>query len=548
MTQFPAITLAASGFTVLDWTVLVGYFLILAGIGAAFSRAKGGAGDYFLGGRRMPVWAVSLSVLATATSAATFIGGPEEAYVGDLTYLSANIGTALAVVLVALLFIPAFYRHNVTTVYDLLADRFGPAARTAASGTFMIGRVFASGSRVFVAALPASLILFDQREPWQMLVAIGAITAAGILTAYFGGIRSVIWTDVVQVVIFVGAAAAAIAVLLYRIPVGPGEIVDALRETPVAGGSKLTILRLGIDPAQPRWGFDPAEVYTLLTAVFGFSLLNLAAFGTDHDLTQRMLTCRNAVRGGSSAFLALALNLPLVALFMSIGLLLHVFYRRPDLMGAGAPGPPPEASADVFLRFILDHMPAGLTGLMMAGLFAVGVGSLNSAIGAMSATLVNDFYRPLRPGRDDRHYLRVGRAAVLGWGIVLGLFAGVCVYWYSSSGAGTLIRFVLGVMTFAYAGLLGVFLTALCTRRGNSASAIAALLVGFMAVTLMQPGVWTWWTGLFSWTRATPGDPGDWRLGEVRLSFPWRLTIAVALAFVVCFLGPPRPRREAPRV
>lgn len=537
------------GLQTLDWIVLAGYFLALVVVGILASRRKKeGTEEYFLGGRRMPVWAVAASVIATATSAATFIGAPEEAYAGNLTYLSTNIGTALAVLIVALVFIPAFYRHNVTTVYDLLEHRFGYAAKLAASWMFMIGRVIASGARIYAAAIPAAMILFgsaegaDRMGPRELFPAIAALTVVGILTAFGGGIRTVIWTDVMQVVVFILAAAAAVFVLLSKIPADLGTIYEALRGTEVASGSKLTVLETGIDPGAKGLGIDLSRPYTLLTAVLGFSLLGVAAYGTDHDLTQRMLTCRNAVKGGRSAFVALVINLPMVAAFMSIGLLLHIFYQRPDLMGGLAPRSVPAESKQIFLRFIIDHMPAGLTGLMMAGLFAVGVGSLNSALAAMSATFVNDAYRPLAPGRSDRHYTLMGRAAVVGWGLVLGGFACLCVFWHTR---GTIISFVLGVMTFAYSGLLGVFLTALCTRRGNSLSAILALCVGFVAVLLMQPGIWAWWTGLVEWTLATPGVDDGFRLGELKLAFPWRLTVATTLAFLTCWAGRPVKREAA---
>jgi Na+/proline symporter len=318
-------------------------------------------------------------------------------------------------------------------------------------------------------------------------------------------------------------------VLLSKIPLTPAEIAAALQE-PVNGASRLTILRTALDPSKPGLGFDASQPYTLLTAIFGFSLLNLAAYGTDHDLTQRMLTCRSALKGGSSAFIALLINLPMLAVFMSIGLLLYLFYQRPDLMGAAAPGAAPARSRDVFLVFIMTQMPPGLTGLMMAGLFAVGVGSLNSALAAMSATFINDAYRPMVRGRTDRHYLIAGRLAVAAWGVVLGLFACWCVLWHARGGE-TLIGFVLGAMTFAYAGLLGVFLTALCTRRGNAKTAIIALAVGFLAVLLMQPAIWAWWT------QPLPS------LAAVKLAFPWRLTIATILAFLACVSG--RPARPA---
>jgi solute:Na+ symporter, SSS family len=551
--------MAEGGFSILDWGVLAGYFALLLGIGVWASRARkrpegkdGGkadpsgerAGDFFLGGRRMPMWAVAASVLATATSAATFIGGPEEAFVGNLTYLSTNIGTILGVVIVALVFIPAFYRNNVTTVYDLLDRRFGPAAKVAASWMFLIGRIFANGSRIFVAAIPASLIFFGDAEPRHMIVATAVLVVLGIFTAFGGGIRTVIWTDVLQVCVLLLVAGAALLVLFSRIPLGLGEIYSTLASTPVGEGSKLTVIDPGLKPGRgAALGFDPAQPYTMLTVITGFALLSIAAYGTDHDLTQRMLTCKNAVKGGGSALLAMVINLPMVAIFMSIGLLLHIYYQRPDLMGDAAPAASTTQSPQVFLRFIIDAMPPGLTGLMMAGLFAVGIGSLNSALAAMSAAFINDAYRPLRPGRGDRHYVWAGRAAVVGWGVVLGGFAVLCVYWFGA-GSDTILMFVLGAMTFAYAGLLGVFLTALLTRRGNSASAIAALGIGFVAVALMQPPVWAWWTSQLSWAAATPDMDDGFRLGELRLAFPWRLTIATALALAVCMAGKPREQPD----
>jgi SSS family solute:Na+ symporter len=518
-----------SGFAILDWFVLGGYLALLLGIGAWASRREKTSGDFFLGGRKMPVWAVAASVLATATTAATFLGAPEAAYVGNLTYLSATIGAVLGVVVVAVLFIPAFYRANVTTVYDLLERRLGRGGKAAASWMFMVGRIFASGSRVFIGAWPLALILFPEAAPEElrgaMIVAIGVLMVLGILTAISGGIKTVIWTDVLQVTVMITAAAAALVFLLRAIPLDAGEICRVLSETSVGGRSKLTIIDPGLDASRPNLGFNPGASFTLLTAMTGFLLLNMAAFGTDHDLTQRMLTCRSAVKGGSSALLAMAVNLPITFVFMAIGLLLYIYYKRPDIMGAAAPAVIPARSQEVFLRFILDAMPPGLTGLMLAGLFAVGVGSLNSVLAALSAAFVNDIYKPLRPGRPDRHYVRAGRIAILGWAAVLGGFAVLCVFWFDPRND-TILTFVLGSMTFAYAGLLGVFLTVLLTRRGNSASAIAALIVGFLAVLALQPAVW-------KWVALEMPSP-------LQMAFPWRLVLASALAFIVCAAGRPR--------
>jgi len=234
-----------------------------------------------------------------------------------------------------------------------------------------------------------------------------------------------------------------------------------------------------------------------------------------------MLTCRSAAKGSMSVIASIAINIPVTLLFMVVGLGLFVFYQRPDLMGDAAPGyMPPGKGQKVFATFILRELPAGVTGLAMAGLFAAGLSSLNSALNAMSSTFVNDFYKRLRPGRDERHYLRVGRTAVVGWGVVLGAFACVCVFWQRSNGQ-SLIDFALMVMVFAYAGLVAVFVTALFTRRGSEASVIAALVVGFVIVLMLN---WQPWVN----------EDG---VGKLTLAFPWQMLIATSIAFGVACCG-----------
>jgi solute:Na+ symporter, SSS family len=527
-------------FAVWDWAVLGAYFALLAGTGYLLSRRKvEGGGDYFLAGRRMPAWAVAFSLVATAVSAATFVGAPSQSFRGDLTFLSAQIGQFIAVVIVAAFFIPAFYRANVTTVYELVGTAFGPAARQASSGMFMVGRIFASGARLFMAGLAGSFILFGDTAPVHVAMAIGVITLVGIMYTFVGGVRAVIWTDVIQTCVFVGAAVVAIWVLLWKIPVGAGEIYAALANA--EGGSKLKVLDVGVDVAVPvrqGMGFDASQSFTLLTALIGFTIFNMAAFGTDHDLTQRVLTCRSAVKGARATIGAILLGVPVTLLFMVVGLLLYIFYKQPSLMGLDAPDYEP-LPRDVFLEFVMKEMSGrGLAGLIMAGVIATALSSLNSGLNAMSSTFVNDFYRRLVPGGRERHYLLVGRAAVAMWGIVLGSFAVVCIFWQQSNaaiGGQTLLDFALGVMTFAYAGLGAVFVTAIFTRRGNAYTAVASLVTGFAAVFAMQPAVWAWWTEALipQWT-------------QLQIAFPWVLTIAFLLALAVCCAGA-RTKAQATR-
>jgi SSS family solute:Na+ symporter len=512
---------ARGGLESLDWLVLGAYLLLLLVTAMRVRSRARDANAYFVGERNMPVWAVSLSVIATAMSAASFIGVPAQAFAGDLSYLSANLGAILAVVVVAAYFIPAFYRYQVVTVYELIGRRFGRPAAMAASWTFLAGRVFANGSRLFIAAMPLALLLAGDRDgagfsDQELKNAILALAGIGTLYALIGGISSVIWTEVVQMVVLLGAAISALILLLTRIPLSLSATASLLSGVMVghdhhgAGHSKLTVFSLSL---------DAGESFTLFTAISGWLLLNLAAYGADQDLAQRMLTCRNALSGGRSALGAIIAGIPVQLLFMAIGLLLCVFYSHPEVMGPPRYAVP--GANQAFLTFILREMPAGLRGLMLSGLFAVAFTSLLSALNAMAATSLNDCYRPLMKHADPARDLRIGRLAVVLWGTVLGGFACMCVDWQRSNHEG-LLEFALGVMSFAYAGLLAVFLTALFTRRGNTVSAIAALVTGFLVVSALQPFSWQWFSDR-----------------PLVLAAPWRLLIGTALSFLVCLAGRP---------
>jgi solute:Na+ symporter, SSS family len=547
----------AAGLRPADWLVLALYAAVLIGAGIYFSvrKKKSTTQDYFLAGRSMPVWAVTISTLATAQSAATFIGVPEDAYKGNLTYLSTNIGNVLAAIVIATVFLPAFYRLGVQTPYQLLQTRFGPGARTAASIAYMIGRTFASGSRVFLGAIPVAIAIYGNRDPSSLAVAIAAFMVFGILYTLWGGLESAIWTDILQVSVYVGAAVVAIIVLWSRIPAPAADVFAALRSGMPDGSSKLALVRPGIDPSAPNLGFSFATPFTLITACTGWMLLTLAAFGTDQDMTQRLLSCKSNRRAGWSMISFTLVTVPVVLIFATVGLLLWVFYTQHSLMGrdpgtiATISGSGGDAT-DIFLRFILNEMPLGAAGLMIAGVLAAGPAGINASLNSMAGAFVNDVYKPLiRPAetlrdpnatddentrRAERHYVRVGRFAVVAWGLVLGLVALGCVWWQKNSGE-TLIQFVLGVMGFAYAGLLAVFLTALLTKRGSTTSAIAALLVGFAIITVLQPPLWRVWTTWTPWTNE--------HLNRLTLASPWRLCLGFSVAMLICLI--PRGKRDS---
>ena len=476
--------------------------------GVLLSKKQSGTDDYFLASRKMPAWAVAISVLATATSAATFIGGPQQAYAGDLTYLSATLGSILAACLVAYFLLPLFYRHAVTTVYELLEYRFGPSAQTAGTLMFMLGRLMASGARIFIAAHALAFVVTGTIEPSAIAWSVVALVIVGVLYTVWGGIATVIWTDVVQTVVFIGAVAVAFVVLLLAVNDQTGSLsntLDAISLKDADGQSKSTILSFSLDPAKD---------FTLWTALIGFTLFNAAAYGTDQDLAQRLLTCRSSSRAARSMMTAALLGLPVTALFMTIGLLLHVYApTSPSQFDSGTGVKP-------FLQFITQGVPPGVGGLLVAGVFAAGLSSLDSALNALSSTFVTDIYRKFAPSTPPEKELRVARIGVVAWGVLLGAFALGCVFIRSESeSSSTLLTFALSVMTYPYSGLLAVFIVAALTNRGSTASVIAALIVGPIVVFSIEHII---------------NDPIDGPM----IAFPWRLTVGVIASFFVCVAAP----------
>lgn len=524
-----------------DWAVLAGYFVLLAGMGvflALRARRRTSTSGYFLGGGRMPVWAVAISFLATAQSAATVLGVPEDAYRGDLRYLSTNIGGILAAMILAWWFIPAYYRAGVTTPYQLLEQRFGPGAKMATSAAYLVGRVLASGARVFIGSVPVAMAIFGTAngsvDPGHVAVAVVIFMIFGALFTLAGGLTSVIWTDVVQVAVYVGGAVLVIVVLWRGVGMEAGAVLDAVRHGAPDGGSKLRFLSLGVGGES---GFRFSEPYTLITACTGWTLLMLAAYGTDQDLVQRLLATRDSRQGGWSVISGVLMGIPTVLIFAVIGLLLWVYYHAP---GRTPPAYVAGDTGEVFLKFTLREMPAGMAGLVIAGIMAAGPAGINASLNSMATTFVSDFYKPLRPGRPDAHYVSAGRWATAGWAVALGVFALVCIAWKQANNE-AILPFVLGVMGFAYAGMLGVFLTALFTRRGTTHSAVAALLVGFVAVTAMQPAlIRAWWPGELL-AMVIPKANGS-AVPAPELAAPWRLVIGTVLSTAVAAFPRGRPR------
>ncbi|MFY8273055.1 sodium:solute symporter [Pseudoalteromonas sp. SSDWG2] len=507
----------------LDWLVFGAYAALIAITAWWFNRKKAQtSAEYFLGGNAMPTWMVAVSVLATSQSAATFIGGPDQGYQGDLSYLATNIGAFIAAIIVAQVLIPRFYRYRVYTVYELLEQQVGPKAKQRAGLMYLFGRVFASGARLYMAAIAVAMILYGNIAPSSVIIATIVLVVVGIAYTIFGGIRTVIYSDVIQCIVYTGAAVCVIISLWLAIPADFATIVDALRHPTSGQDSKLALFKFDLD-------FSPAGVFNMASVLTGFVLLNIAAFGLDQDMTQRVLTCKDARSGSRAIMLSIAMVIPVMLLFIVIGLLLYVFYQRPDIMMGAVDGSNVGQfngeKITVFMHYVLNEIPAGVKGLVTIGIIAAAISTLNSGLSSMASVVVQDIYKPWHEKHaketDDHHYVVVGRWAMSGVSCALGAMAILCYFWQQYSQM-PLLKFALSVMVFSYSGLLGVYLTTLFLGRGSESSVLAALIIGFVATLIMQPYV------------QEVVLPSTW---QFNLGFTWQLCIGTALATLVCAMG-----------
>lgn len=461
-------------FSALDWAVFGGYFLMLVVSSVWLSRLKvSTARDYFVGGNGVATLAAAVSVLATSQSAATFLGGPEYAYRNDLSFLGFYFSAFLAVLFIAKVLVPRFYAIRAVTVYELLQVRYGESAKQSAGVMFLIGRVFASGARLYIGALAVSMILFNDIAASHVALSIIVLLLGALAYTWFGGVCSVIYSDVLQAVTYIGAGVAVLVYLYSALRADMETIINVLAEN-----EKLTLVATG-------GNFD------LLSLMTGWLLLNIAAYGLDQDMTQRILSCRNKKEGEKALIYSILFTIPVVMLFLAIGLLLYLFYHHPELSGFGA-----EVTQQfdgekitIFMTFILNEMPEGLRGLVTVGAIAAALSSTNSVLAAMASVAVEDLYRPRRVDvKDEGHFVNAARLAVLLFALILGGMAMLSFYWQRAADL-PLVSFALGVMAFAYAGLLGVFFSAIFTRRGNGETVPWALAGGFATVLLLQPYV-----------------------------------------------------------
>jgi len=452
-----------TAFTGLDLVVLLAYLGGVTVWGAWLGRNQKGGTDYFLGSRSLPWLAVMLSVVATETSTLTFLSIPGVAYTGSLVFLQLTLGYLAGRILVSLVLLPAYYRGSLTTAYELLERRFGLGMRRFTSGIFMVTRLLADSVRLFATAIPLALI-----TGWPYPASIAVIGVLTLIYTYAGGIKAVVWVDALQMGLYLLGAVATLVAIQVLVPGGWSEVLAAS-----TAADKMRTIDLS---------FDLSTTYTLWAGVFGGAVFTMASHGTDQLIVQRLLTCRD-LRSSQKALVGSGVVvIGQFLLFLLVGLGLWAFYE----------GRAFESSDEIFALFIVEQLPPGITGLLIAGVFAAAMSSLSSSINSLASATAYDYWAPMVGARnDDARLLRAGRAFSLLWAVLLIVGATLFIPLSRETAA---VEVALGIASLVYGGLLGAFALGVLTRRPGQAAAIIGVASGIGVVTLLRDQMaWPWY-------------------------------------------------------
>lgn len=454
------------GFAPLDYAIVALYLIGVTVAGILIAGRQRSSRDYFLGGRSLSWWSVGFSIVASETSTLTFISIPGLAYRGNLFFLQLAVGYFIGRLIVAAVFIPAYYRGDLETAYDFLGKRFGLPLRKFTSSVFIVTRVLASGVRLFATAIPVHLIT-GLDYPTSILL-IGGFT---LLYTYLGGLKAVVAMDVVQLFIYLGGAVAAMVLILHRLPHGWADVVAFAH---LGGQDKFALVNL--TGGGGVMGFL-ALPYTLLGGLLGGTFLTMASHGTDQMLVQRLLGCRTRAESQKALVLDAAFIVLQFAFFLLLGLCLYAFYGGASLQQLGL-----KSSDEVFPKFIVENLPTGLAGLVVAGVLASAMGTLSSSISSLASSTYLDLFKATARGQalDERGEVRWSRLFTLLWGALL--IGGALLF---TDTRNPVVELGLKIASFTYGGLLGTFFLGLLFKRTNQLDATVGFLCGLLAMVLV---------------------------------------------------------------
>jgi SSS family solute:Na+ symporter len=463
-----------SGLNHLDLLIIAAYLGGITLFGLRFRKRQRSMRDYFLADRNIPWWAIALSIVAAETSTLTIISIPGLAYDSNLTFLQVVMGYLVGRVVISFLLLPHYFRGDLYTAYQLIEQRFGPRLRTVTAGLFLLTRAAAEGVRVYAVSIVVAIALGTGQ-----IGSIAIITTLTLIYTFEGGLAAVIWTDVIQTIIYVGGTIVGLFTILHLLPGGWDAVhgvADSLH--------KFQIFDLATSRSWPY--LNLMKPYTLWAGIIGGAFLTTASHGTDQLIVQRLLAARNQRQ---SVFALLSSGVGILfqfALFLIVGVMLYAFYQVPSSTFGRADR--------IFPTFIVSKMPHGISGLLIAAILAAAMSNLSAALNSLSSSSMIDFYFRFRPETDEKKRLRLSRLATAGWALVLFALAIIALH-----KVGRVIEVGLQIASVAYGALLGVFLLGVLTKRANQNGALIGMMCGFGIELYLWLGTsvpWTWWVAI----------------------------------------------------
>ena len=483
------------GLNAFDLTVIVAYLAGVTLFGLRFRGKQRTLKDYFLADNTIPWWAISLSIVAAETSTLTVISVPGLAYDKDFRFLQLVIGYLVGRTIVSFLFIPQYFRGELVTAYQLIERRLGPRLRSLTAGLFLITRAAAEGVRVFAVAIVVKIalgnLLAGMSEAGRDIAAIAIVTLLTLLYTFEGGMAAVIWTDVIQLTIYVTGTIVGFFTILHLVPGGWQTI-----HTMAGAAGKFHVF---------YFSWNLSSTYTLWSGMIGGAFLTTASHGTDQLIVQRLLSARSE---GQSKLALLSSGVAILfqfSLFLLIGAMLFVFYKL---------SPPASAftrTDTIYPTFIISRMPHGVSGLLISAILAAAMSNLSAALNSLSSTTVIDFYVRWRPLSTEAGRVRLSKISTLFWGLIL---FGLAIL---ARHGGKVLEMGLSIASVAYGSLLGVFLLGVITKKATERGAMVGMLCGFLLnIYLWQfsPVAFTWYVVLGSILTFMVGYAASWLLPE----------------------------------
>ena len=444
-----------------DLLVIVAYLAAITWFGARFRGSQKSLKDYFLGGHSAPWWAIGLSIVSAETSTLTVIGTPALSYGGDFAFLQVVFGYLLARVVISTLFLPHYFRGEMYTAYELMRRRFGERIRKLTAGTFLLLRTLAEGVRVFAISIIVSIVLGTGE-----VLSIVVIVCLTLFYTFEGGLTAVIWTDVVQMFLYVSGALLSFFVILRQIPGGWPHVFQV-----ADAAHKFRIFDFRFSPDAAFF----ARNYSFWSGIIGGCFLTTASHGTEQLMVQRLLAAKTIGQSRAALFCSWIVIFFQFTLFLTIGVLLFVHHSDTHL-------PAPDPADRIYPEFIWHSLPPGIAGLVIAAILAAGMSNLSAALNALASTTVMDFYKPLRGRSSDSeaHFMNLARWTTVAWGGMIFSVGLVARHWGSVLEAGLTIASIL------YGSLLGVFLLGLLTRSVREPAAMTGMLAGLLLMLAVK--------------------------------------------------------------